>query len=66
VQGFELDSRDFLASIFVEDYFGSLVRKTVSASFPAVRSIKYKASPWRLASTAFLTFSADSKIVYFF
>jgi len=59
VQGFELDSFDFLAYIFFEDYFVWLVRNTASASLPAVRSIKYTASPWRLASTAFLTFSAD-------
>ena len=57
MQGFELDSLDILASIFFEDYFEALVRNTASASLPAVGSIKYTASPWRLASTAFLTFS---------
>jgi len=61
VQGFELDSLDFLASIFFEDYFGLLVRNTASASLPAVRSSKYTASPWRLASSAFLNFSAGPK-----
>jgi hypothetical protein len=58
VQGFELDSLDFLAYIFFGDYFVCLVRNTASASLPVVGSIKYTASPWRLASTAFLTFSA--------
>jgi hypothetical protein len=36
----------------------SLVRNTTSASLPASRSIKYTASPCRLESAAFLTFSA--------
>jgi len=35
----------------------SLARNTTSASLPAARSIKYTASPCRLASVAFLTFS---------
>jgi hypothetical protein len=35
----------------------SLARNTISASLPAARSIKYTASPCRLASAAFLTFS---------
>ena len=61
MQGFELDSFDFLASIFFEDYFVSLVRNTASLLLSAVRNIKYTASPWRLASAVFLTFSAVPK-----
>jgi len=56
VQGFELDSLDFLASIFFEDYFGALFLTNASASLPAVSSIKNTALPWRLASKEFLTF----------
>ena len=59
MQGFELDSLDFLASIFIEDNLISLVRNTASALLPAVRSSKYTASAWRIAFTAFPTFSAD-------
>jgi len=61
VQGFELDSLDFLASIFFEDYVGSLVRNTAAALLPAVRSIKYTTSPWRLASSTCMTFSAGPR-----
>jgi hypothetical protein len=39
----------------------SLVINTTSASLPAARSIKYTASPCRLASAAFMTFSVGPK-----
>lgn len=64
----EFNCKEFLANWPILAHDGllnmtvfSLVRNTTSASLPAVRSIKYTASPCRLASAAFLTFSLGPK-----
>jgi hypothetical protein len=60
----EFNCKEFLANWLIPEHNGllnmtvfSLVRNTTSASLPTARIIKYTASPCRLASAAFLTFS---------